>query len=159
MTRYAIDAPTLLHLVANDVQVSPREQIVAPNLIRSEALSLLFDAVRRGDLTEALALHRQERLTEMKMGCSVTACRAEPPRRWREKMARNRCMTRSTSPSRSFKRTRSSPTTPHWPPRRGASFHSRTSLRPPPIETHDTEASVGRPCSPVAVQREDGVES
>ena len=48
ITRFAIDAPALLHLVANDVQVSPREQIVAPNLIRSEALSLLFDAVLRG---------------------------------------------------------------------------------------------------------------
>jgi len=41
MTRYVIDAPTLLHLVANDVAVSPRHQIVAPNLIRSQALSLL----------------------------------------------------------------------------------------------------------------------
>jgi len=50
MTRYVIDAPTLLHLVANDVQVSPKHQLVAPNLIRSQALSLLLEAVRRGDL-------------------------------------------------------------------------------------------------------------
>lgn len=67
MTRYAIDAPTLLHLVANDVQVSPTHQIVAPSLIRSEALSLLFEAVWRGDLSEDLALRHHERLTEMKM--------------------------------------------------------------------------------------------
>jgi predicted nucleic acid-binding protein len=67
MTRYVIDAPTLLHLVANDVQVSPRHQLVAPNLIRSQALSLLFEAVRRGDLTEAVALAHHERLTELKM--------------------------------------------------------------------------------------------
>jgi hypothetical protein len=52
VTRYVIDAPTLLHLVASDVQVSPTHQIVAPNLIRSEALNLLLDRVRRGDLTE-----------------------------------------------------------------------------------------------------------
>jgi predicted nucleic acid-binding protein len=67
MTRYVIDAPTLLHLIANGVQVSPSHQIVAPNLIRSQALSLLLEAVRNGDLTEAQALQRHERLTEMKM--------------------------------------------------------------------------------------------
>ena len=67
MTRYVIDAPTLVHLVANGVQVSPRHQIVAPNLIRSQALSLLLEAVRNGDLTEDLALQHHERLTELKM--------------------------------------------------------------------------------------------
>ena len=67
MTRYVIDAPTLLHLVATDVQVSSRHQIVAPNLIRSQALSLLLQAVRRGDLTEDVALQHHERLTELKM--------------------------------------------------------------------------------------------
>jgi predicted nucleic acid-binding protein len=67
MTRYVIDAPTLLHLVAHNVQVSPRHQIVAPNLIRSQALSLLLEAVRRGELTEDLALTHHERLTELKM--------------------------------------------------------------------------------------------
>jgi predicted nucleic acid-binding protein len=67
MTRYVIDAPTLVHLVANDVQVSPRHQLVAPNVIRSQALCLLFEAVRRGDLTETLALQHHERLTELKL--------------------------------------------------------------------------------------------
>ena len=67
MTRYVIDAPTLLHIVANDVQVSPSHQIVAPNLIRSQALSLLLGAVRRGELTEDVALEHHERLTELKM--------------------------------------------------------------------------------------------
>jgi predicted nucleic acid-binding protein len=67
MTRYVIDAPTLLHLVAEDLQVDPRHQLVAPNLIRSQALSLLLEAVRRGDLTEAAALQHHERLTELKM--------------------------------------------------------------------------------------------
>jgi predicted nucleic acid-binding protein len=67
VARYVIDAPTLLHLVVNDVAVSPGHQIVAPNLIRSQALSLLLEAVRRGDLTERLALQHHERLTELKM--------------------------------------------------------------------------------------------
>lgn len=67
MTRYVIDAPTLLHLVANRIQVSPGHQLVAPNLIRSQALSLMFEGVRRGELTEAAALEQHERLTELKM--------------------------------------------------------------------------------------------
>ena len=62
-----IDAPTLLHLVGHDVPVGPTHQIVAPHLIRSQALSLLLDAVRRGDLTEDLALQHHERLTALKM--------------------------------------------------------------------------------------------
>jgi predicted nucleic acid-binding protein len=67
MTRFVIDAPTLLHVVANNVHISPSHQIVAPNLIRSQALSLLLEAVRHGDLTEDLALQHHERLTELKM--------------------------------------------------------------------------------------------
>jgi predicted nucleic acid-binding protein len=67
MTRYVIDAATLLHLVAEGVRVSPEHQLVAPNLIRSQALSLLLEAVHAGDLTEEVALQRHERLTELKM--------------------------------------------------------------------------------------------
>ena len=67
MTRYVIDAPTLLHLVAEGVEVSPEHQLVAPNIIRSQALSLLLASVRQGDMTEAVALQHHERLTELKM--------------------------------------------------------------------------------------------
>jgi predicted nucleic acid-binding protein len=67
MARYVIDAPTLLHLVAESVDISPEHQLVAPNIIRSQALSLLLTSVRRGDLSEAVALAHHERFTEMKM--------------------------------------------------------------------------------------------
>jgi len=67
MARYVIDAPTLLHLVADDVHISPAHQLVAPNIIRSQALSSLLAAVRDGEITEAVALQRHERLTELKM--------------------------------------------------------------------------------------------
>jgi len=46
MARYVIDAPTLLHLVAERVEISPEHQLVAPNIIRSQALSLLLASVR-----------------------------------------------------------------------------------------------------------------
>ena len=67
VARYVIDAPTLLHLVANQVDVQPAHQLVAPNRIRSEALSLLLEAVNQGDTSEELALRQHERLTEIKM--------------------------------------------------------------------------------------------
>jgi predicted nucleic acid-binding protein len=67
MARYVIDAPTLLHLVTEGVAVDPGHQLVAPNLIRSQALSLLLASVRRGDITEAVALERHDRVTELKM--------------------------------------------------------------------------------------------
>ncbi len=67
MARYVIDAPTLLHLVAERPAIGDEHQLVAPNLIRSQALSLLLTAVLRGEITEAVALDRHERLTELKM--------------------------------------------------------------------------------------------
>jgi predicted nucleic acid-binding protein len=67
MSRYVIDAPTLLRIVANDLAVGPAHRLVAPNLIRSQSLCLLFEAVRRGEMTEREALHRHERLTELKI--------------------------------------------------------------------------------------------
>jgi predicted nucleic acid-binding protein len=62
-----IDAHTLLHLVAEDVDVNSAHQLVAPNMIRSQALSLLLAGVRCGEITEEVALQRHERLTEIKM--------------------------------------------------------------------------------------------
>lgn len=67
VTRYAIDAKTLLHLVGEGISACPEHQLVAPNLIRSQALNLLFEAVRSGELSEKYALAQHERLTETKM--------------------------------------------------------------------------------------------
>jgi predicted nucleic acid-binding protein len=67
MARYAVDARTLLHIVSTGMQINPDHQLVAPNSVRSEALSLLYDEVRRGERTEADALQLHERLTEVKM--------------------------------------------------------------------------------------------
>jgi len=50
MTRFVIDAQTLLHLVDGNLPVDAGHQLVAPNSIRSEALQLrlLGDRVSRG---------------------------------------------------------------------------------------------------------------
>ncbi|WP_139206180.1 hypothetical protein [Blastococcus sp. DSM 46786] len=62
-----IDAPTLLHLVAERVDVAPDHQLVAPQVLRSQALELLFAAVSRGELTEADALERHDTMTRVKV--------------------------------------------------------------------------------------------
>jgi predicted nucleic acid-binding protein len=67
MTRYAIDAPTLLHIVTEEVPVPPSHQLVAPNSIRSDALTLLLGRVRRGELTDKEARELHTRLTELKI--------------------------------------------------------------------------------------------
>jgi predicted nucleic acid-binding protein len=67
VTRYVIDAATLLHIIDAEIPVDPQHQLVAPNSIRSEALQLLLRAVRRGELSENSALQVHERITVMKM--------------------------------------------------------------------------------------------
>jgi len=67
MSRFVIDATTLVHLVAEGLRVSPNHQLVAPSTIRSQALSLLFEAVRRGDISEGVGLEYLDRVTETKM--------------------------------------------------------------------------------------------
>ena len=66
MTRYAIDAPTLLHLIDQGQHPHADHQIVAPSSLRSEALGLLLDDVRAGTRTEKDALAAHEHITELK---------------------------------------------------------------------------------------------
>jgi predicted nucleic acid-binding protein len=67
VTRYAIDAPTLLRIVTEPVPVDPGHQLVAPHRIRSDALTLLLGQVRRGELTDQDARELHTRLTELKI--------------------------------------------------------------------------------------------
>jgi predicted nucleic acid-binding protein len=67
VTRYVIDAATLVHIVTNAVPVDRTHQIVAPNALRSQAMSLLLAAVRRGELSDKEALKHHAQLTELKI--------------------------------------------------------------------------------------------
>lgn len=67
MARYVVDPLTLLRVVGDERRVAPGHQLVAPNSVRSDALGLLLDAVRAGDLSEKEALGTHTRLTELKM--------------------------------------------------------------------------------------------
>ncbi|HZX05740.1 hypothetical protein [Kribbella sp.] len=67
MTRYVIDAPTLLHLVDGELTVAAHHQLVAPAAIRSEALEQLLRDVRLGTRTEKDARQLHTRMTELKI--------------------------------------------------------------------------------------------
>jgi len=67
MTRFAIDPLTLVQLADGHLSVSAEHQLVAPNSIRSQALDLLLQRVRSGELSEPEAMRLHERMTELKM--------------------------------------------------------------------------------------------
>lgn len=58
MTRYVIGPDVAIRLAADQVVVREEHQIVAPTLLRSQVLSLLYQAVQRGELTKKEAERR-----------------------------------------------------------------------------------------------------
>ncbi len=62
MTRYVIDAGVAIRIAAGEVAVAPEHELLAPTLLRSQVLSTLHEAVKRGELSEAEALERLGRL-------------------------------------------------------------------------------------------------
>ena len=52
MTRYVIGPDVAIRLAHDKAVVDDENQILAPTLLRSQMLSLLFQAVHRGDMTE-----------------------------------------------------------------------------------------------------------
>jgi predicted nucleic acid-binding protein len=67
MARYAVDAPTLVHIVDEDLSIHPSHQLVAPNSIRTQALDLLLRDVRAGKRSEREAMACHEKMTQLKM--------------------------------------------------------------------------------------------
>jgi predicted nucleic acid-binding protein len=49
MTRFVIDAPVAVHLATVGADIPAAHRLVAPTLLRSQALALVYGAVRRGD--------------------------------------------------------------------------------------------------------------
>lgn len=55
MTRYVIGPDVALHLAQEQAVIRDQHQILAPTLLRSQLLSLLYTAVRRGEITKKRA--------------------------------------------------------------------------------------------------------
>jgi predicted nucleic acid-binding protein len=67
VTRFVVDGDTLLRIAAGEVAVAAEHQLVAPTLVRSQALSALYQAARRGEISAAEGLERVTRINSMKV--------------------------------------------------------------------------------------------
>jgi predicted nucleic acid-binding protein len=65
MTRFVVDASAVLHLVSAGIEVPAEHQLLAPTLLRSQALSALHEAVQRGEVPADVARDRLRRIGRM----------------------------------------------------------------------------------------------
>jgi len=67
MTRFGIDAPVAVRLAREGVIVSDDHQLVAPNLLRSQALSMIYRSVRAGETSASDARVLLDGITTMRV--------------------------------------------------------------------------------------------
>jgi predicted nucleic acid-binding protein len=67
VARFVVDCETLLRIAAGEVEVGGEHQLVAPTLVRSQALSALYQAARRGEISAADGLERVTRINSLKV--------------------------------------------------------------------------------------------
>jgi predicted nucleic acid-binding protein len=67
VTRFVVDCETLLRIAAGEIEVAAGHQLVAPTLVRSQALSALYEAARRGEISAVEGLERVTRINSLKV--------------------------------------------------------------------------------------------
>jgi len=67
LTRFVIDCETLLRIAAGEIQVADEHKLVAPTLVRSQALSALYEAARRGEISAVEGLEQVTRINSLKV--------------------------------------------------------------------------------------------
>ena len=67
MTRFVVDPGVALQLAAGDVRVHEQHVLLAPTLLRSQVLTQLYAAVRRGELGEQDATERLDRVRALRV--------------------------------------------------------------------------------------------
>jgi indolepyruvate ferredoxin oxidoreductase alpha subunit len=67
MTRFVVDCETLLKIAAREVEVAAEHQLVAPTLVRSQALAALYEAARAGEISAAEGIERVTRINSLKV--------------------------------------------------------------------------------------------
>jgi predicted nucleic acid-binding protein len=67
VTRFVVDCKTLLRIAAGEVDVAREHELVAPTLVRSQALSALYEAARRGEISSAQGIERVTRINSLKV--------------------------------------------------------------------------------------------
>jgi predicted nucleic acid-binding protein len=67
MTRFVVDAGVVLHLASAELEVSGEHKLLAPTLLRSQALSALHEAVQRGEIPADVARDHLTRIRGMRI--------------------------------------------------------------------------------------------
>ncbi len=67
MTRFVVDCETLLRIAAGETKVAAGHQLVAPTLVRSQALAALYEAARRGEISAVDGIERVTRINSLKV--------------------------------------------------------------------------------------------
>ena len=67
MTRFVVDCETLLQLAAGEVEVGRGHTLLAPTLVRSQALTALYEAARRGEISATEGIERVSRVNSLKI--------------------------------------------------------------------------------------------
>ena len=65
MTRFVVDASAVLHLASEGIEVPGKHELLAPTLLRSQALSALHEAVHRGEIPADIARDHLARIGRM----------------------------------------------------------------------------------------------
>ena len=73
MTRYVIGPDVAVRLSREDAVIRGEHQLLAPALLRSQVLSLLYQAVRRGEMTSKEAERQLEYVRGLRMRLLATA--------------------------------------------------------------------------------------
>ena len=67
MTKFVVDAGAALRLAATDARLPDTHELLAPTLLRSQALSAMHEAVHRAELSADVARERLVRLNRLKI--------------------------------------------------------------------------------------------
>ena len=67
MTRFVVDCETLLRIAAGEATVAAEHQLLAPTLVRSQALARVYQEARRGDISVADGMERVTRINSLKV--------------------------------------------------------------------------------------------
>ena len=65
MTRFVVDAGAVIQLASADVEIPDEHELLAPTLLRSQTLSLLHEAVQRGEIPADVARDHLARIGRM----------------------------------------------------------------------------------------------
>jgi predicted nucleic acid-binding protein len=67
MTRFVVDANAVIHLAIEGIDVAAAHELLAPTLLRSQTLSMLHEAVHRGEIPAGVGRDHLARIGQIKI--------------------------------------------------------------------------------------------